>query len=124
MNSSKYLNIDSSKVKLKVFAEDKGSATHTVELVLEREENMVEKGGNAGTQYLLLLPQCFQKAFSSGLLLLYYRIQILNDRIILSSANASNLCMYKIFLFGKKLSLSHRTDFRLSQTESVYRRQF
>ena len=30
-------------------------------------ENMVGKGENTGYQHFLLLPQCFQKAFSSGL---------------------------------------------------------
>ena len=31
--------------------------------VLEREENIVGKGGNAGYQHFLLFPQCFQKGF-------------------------------------------------------------
>ena len=33
-----------------------------------RVENIVEKGENAGYQYFLLFPQCFQKVSFSGLL--------------------------------------------------------
>ena len=36
--------------------------------VFDRVENIVEKGENAGNQYFLLFPQCFQKASSLGLL--------------------------------------------------------
>ena len=35
-------------------------------IVFVRVENIVGKGGNAGYQYYLLFPQCFQKAFYSG----------------------------------------------------------
>ena len=34
---------------------------------LDREENTVEKGENAGYQHFLLFPQCFPKLSSSGL---------------------------------------------------------
>ena len=33
--------------------------------VLDREENIVEKGENAGHQHFVLFPQCFQTAFMS-----------------------------------------------------------
>ena len=36
--------------------------------VFDREENIVGKGENAGYQHFLLCPECFQKAFSSGVL--------------------------------------------------------
>ena len=35
---------------------------------LERVENIVEKGENAGNQHFLLFQQCFQKASYTGLL--------------------------------------------------------
>ena len=34
----------------------------------DRVENIVGKGENAGYQYFLLFPQCFQNMFYSGLL--------------------------------------------------------
>ena len=36
--------------------------------VFDRVENIVGIGENAGHQHFLLFPQCFQKAFCSGLL--------------------------------------------------------
>ena len=36
--------------------------------VFDRVENIVGKGENAGNQQFLLFPQCFQKAFHTGLL--------------------------------------------------------
>ena len=33
----------------------------------DREENIVGEGENAGNQHFLLLPQCFQKSYESGL---------------------------------------------------------
>ena len=37
-----------------------------LKLVLEKVENMVGKGENAGYQHFLLFPQCFQKPYLSG----------------------------------------------------------
>ena len=42
--------------KLKAFAVDKVYMAYTLKLVLRREENLVEKGENAGCQIFLLLP--------------------------------------------------------------------
>ena len=52
--------------KLKAFAEDKINVTEILKFVLERVENIVGKGENAGYQHFLLLPQCFQKASYKG----------------------------------------------------------
>ena len=54
--------------KLKAFAEDKLNLAEKLKFVFGRVENIVGKGQNAGYQHFLLFPQCFQKAFSSGLL--------------------------------------------------------
>ena len=45
---------------LKAFAEDKLNVTKELTFVLEKEENIVGKGENAGNQYFLLFLQCFQ----------------------------------------------------------------
>ena len=47
--------------KIKAFADDKIILTQKLKFVLERVENIVEKGENAGYQHFLLIPQCFQK---------------------------------------------------------------
>ena len=52
--------------KLQAFAEDKINVTQKLEVALERVENLVGKGENAGFQHLLLFPQYFQKATFSG----------------------------------------------------------
>ena len=54
--------------KFKAFADDKIILTQKLRVVLGRVENIVGKGENAGYQHFLLFPQCFQKAFFSGLL--------------------------------------------------------
>ena len=46
--------------KLKAFAVDKINVIEKL-FVLERVENIVKKGENAGYQHFLLFPQCFQK---------------------------------------------------------------
>ena len=48
--------------KLKAFAEDKIKLAVKLKFVLERVENIVGKGENAGYQHFLLFPCCFQKA--------------------------------------------------------------
>ena len=45
--------------KLKVFADDKSSVTVKLKFDLERVENIVQKGENAGNKHFLLFPQCF-----------------------------------------------------------------
>ena len=52
--------------KQKAFADDKIIMTETLQFVLERAENIVGNGENAGYLHFLLCPQCFQKASSSG----------------------------------------------------------
>ena len=52
--------------KLKAFADDKINVTHTLEFVLRRVENIVEKGENVGYQHFLLFQQCFQKLSFPG----------------------------------------------------------
>ena len=47
--------------KLKAFADDKINVNKKLKFGLEKEENFVEKGENAGYQHFLLFPQCFQQ---------------------------------------------------------------
>ena len=46
--------------KLKALADNNINLTENLKLVLERIENIVGKGENAGYQHFLLFPQCFQ----------------------------------------------------------------
>ena len=52
--------------KLKAFADISLNVNKNLKIALGRAENIVEKGENAGYQYFLLFPLCFQKAFSLG----------------------------------------------------------
>ena len=52
--------------KLKAFADEKTNVTQKVKFVLERVENILGKGKNAGYQHFLLFPKCFQKPLFSG----------------------------------------------------------
>ena len=52
--------------KLKAFADDKINVTEKLKVLLERVENIVGKGENAGYQHFLLFPQCFQKDSYTG----------------------------------------------------------
>ena len=52
--------------KLKAFADDKTDVVKMMISLLDRVENMVEKGENAGYQHFLLFPQCFPKPSSLG----------------------------------------------------------
>ena len=54
--------------KLKALADDKINLSEKLKFVLERVENIVGKGENAGYQYFLLYPKCFQKVSYTGLL--------------------------------------------------------
>ena len=54
--------------KLKGFADNKINFTETMIYVYDRAENIVGKEENACYQHFLLFPQCFQGAFSSGVL--------------------------------------------------------
>ena len=47
--------------ELKALAYDKINVTKKLKFVMERVENFVGKGRNAGYQHFLLFPQCFQK---------------------------------------------------------------
>ena len=49
--------------KFKAFAGDKIIMTQKLKFVLERVEDIVGKGENAGYQHFLLFPQCFQNLF-------------------------------------------------------------
>ena len=48
--------------KLKAFTNNKLKTADTAEFVLDRAENIVGKGENAGYQHFLLFPQCFHEA--------------------------------------------------------------
>ena len=52
--------------KLKAFADNKINVAQMMVSVLDRIENIAEKGENVGYQHFLLFPQCFQKASFSG----------------------------------------------------------
>ena len=52
--------------KFKVFADDIINVTQKLKFILERAENIVGKGENAGHQHFLLFQQCFLKAFFTG----------------------------------------------------------
>ena len=52
--------------ELKAFADNKLNVTQNIKVVFHRIENIVCKEENAGYQYFLHFPQCFQKAFSSS----------------------------------------------------------
>ena len=54
--------------KLKAFKANNLKVYQKLKFFLERVENLVGKGENAGHQHFLLFPQCFQSASSLGLL--------------------------------------------------------
>ena len=56
----------SSRSKFKAFADVKTTVAKTMIFVLDRVQNIVGKGANAGYHHFLLSQQCFQKALSSG----------------------------------------------------------
>ena len=65
--------------------------------VYQKGRKIVGKGENPGNHYFLLFPQCFQP---------YQRQKTsLLSTFILSSADALNLDLPKILLFGKDLKL-------------------
>ena len=51
--------------KFNGFADDKIKVIEKLKFDLQRVENNVGKGENAGYKHFLLVTQCFQKAFSS-----------------------------------------------------------
>ena len=55
--------------KLKAFADNKINVTEIFKFLLERVENIVGKGENAGYQHVLLFSQCFQKDSYTGSLI-------------------------------------------------------
>ena len=54
--------------KLKAFADDQLNASRTPKFLLDRVENIVGKGENAGYQHFFLFPKCFQEPSFSRLL--------------------------------------------------------
>ena len=52
---------------MKTFAEDKLNIAKVIIFLFDGVENTVRKGENAGYQYFLFFPQCFQKSCSLGL---------------------------------------------------------
>ena len=52
--------------KLKAFADGTINVNEKLKFGLGKEENIVEKGENAGYRHFLLFPQCFQKPSVSG----------------------------------------------------------
>ena len=54
------------KCKIKGFTDDNLNIAKKIIYVLNRVENIVGKGGNAGYQHFLLSQQCFQKPSLSG----------------------------------------------------------
>ena len=52
--------------KLKAFADGKSNVAKLMNFLLDRVENIVGKGENAGYKHFLLFQQCFQKTSSSG----------------------------------------------------------
>ena len=61
-----YLTLPNDKMldwsKLKALEGYKINVTEKLHFALERVENIVGKGGNAGYQHFLLFPQCFQES--------------------------------------------------------------
>ena len=60
--SNKILDV----TKLKAFADDKLNIASMMISLLDRIENAVGKGENAGYQHFLLFPQCFPQSSSLG----------------------------------------------------------
>ena len=52
--------------KLKTFADDKLKVARMMIFLIDRVENIVGKGENAGYQHFLLFPHCFPKRSSLG----------------------------------------------------------
>ena len=51
---------------LKAFADNKMNEAEILKYVLQKVENIVGKGENAGYKHFLLFPLCFQKASCTG----------------------------------------------------------
>ena len=51
---------------MKALADHTISVTVKLRIVIDRVENIVGNGENAGYQHFLLFPQCFQKAPTTG----------------------------------------------------------
>ena len=52
--------------RFKAFADGSSNKDEIVKFVFDREENIVGKGENAGSQHFLLFPKCFLKASFLG----------------------------------------------------------
>ena len=66
--------------KFKAFADEKSNGAKMAKFVCNRVENIVGKAGNAGYQYFLLFPQCFQKATFPG----WLKVGIVWERVLKS----------------------------------------
>ena len=66
--------------KLKAFADNKLKAAKMIISLIERVENTIRKGENAGYQHFLLFPLCFKKAFLFRVIkipsMFVYKIQV------------------------------------------------
>ena len=70
---------------------------------MKAEENLVDKGENAGYQYFLLFPQCF--------LLLQIQFPSFQQHFICPLEIFLLKTSLKILLFGKELTLHQKTQF-------------
>ena len=68
----------SDRFKLKAFADNKSNIVRMIISSIDRVENTVGKGENAGYQYFLLFLQCFPKPSSLGSELCGREINIFN----------------------------------------------
>ena len=50
-------------VQIESICRQQNKSTYNDDFCLDRVENIVDKGENAGYQHFLLFPQCFQEAF-------------------------------------------------------------
>ena len=73
---------------LKAFADNKININKKLKFDLERIENILGKGENAGYQHFLLFPQCFQKFSFSGLL----KSGLCGKELMSSVSNLINMC--------------------------------
>ena len=71
LSSGNGLNLYKTTVFWTKPVQSKLDVAETIELVLDRIENCVGKGENAGNRYFLLSPQGFQRASFSGSLTCY-----------------------------------------------------
>ena len=76
----------------KGYADDKKILNQKLNFDMEKVENIVGKGENAGCQHFLLFPQCFQKASFSGSLKLGLCSKELKPFITFQPKNQNSNC--------------------------------